>query len=804
MARYFGVIFFMSRILPSVFFVIFCLSTIGCEEQKKGVFLERGIAFFDQEKYKEAALEIKSAIQEDPTIAEPYYYMALLNEKAKKYKAMKVNLLESVKLDPSKTEAKLKLSKVHLVFNEIDEASKETESVLINFPDNLDALSIKASILIRQKKIEDALVIVNTILQKNPDHIEAISLKVAILMREKSFDQALAILLPTIQKNSDNVSLHLLKIQLDSQLDDVDAVVKDYERLVELKPDSVQAKFTLAKVYQKADQPQKVEDTLNSLIDENPNLMKVKIALLDFMFSRDEQKAISQCDVFVKKFADDHAKVAVFAKWLIVKNKKDKAKGVLSGAIAHNEISEQNKASLRLLLAKMEISDNKYTEALVFIEKVLKEDIDNADAKILKAGIQITQGQYSDARELLKEILWQKPKMDQALSLLAGVNEIEGDLDKALTNYENALKLNPKNMQALNYMVSKQVVDGHTNYAIEILERALRLAPSNLMVMTKLVELNSNEKKWDVTDRYINKIQLQKNGVLLAEYLKGNILQRQNKYEKAIPVYKGLLEKAPWIKDALTGLAECYSQINQTPKMISYLDQSIKDHPSFAFSYILKSRLLSIDRKYEQAIVLINDALKQGNIAGATSYVELGRLYRLSEDKDNEKKAYLEGLKVSPKNIDLMQHLAAGYENNGQFDEAVSLYEKILLINANHSVSKNNLATILIDAYGSPDKIEKAVLLVEPFRQAKQPFFLDTYGWAQLKSGNIEKSLAIFKQVVLIEPNIPVFRYHLAVAYNALGDRMRAISELKQALYLGKGKDFSGKNLIEQLLNKLQ
>ncbi len=794
----------MKRILPTIFLVIFCLGILGCEEQKKGVFLERGIAFFDQGKYKEAELEIKSAIQEDPAVSESHYYMALLNEKSKKYKAMKTNLLETVKLGPNKTKAKLKLAKVHLLFNEIEDASKQIESVLINDPEFLDALSIKASILIRQKKIEDALVVINGILEKDPDHIEAVSLKVAVFMQKKSFDQALELLKPVIQKNKDNISLHLLKIQLDSRLNDVDAVVKDYERLVELKPDSVQAKFTLAKVYQKANKPQKVENTLQLLIEENPNLMNVKIALLDFIFSTDEEKAVTQCDVYIEKYKDDHAKVVVFAKWLIVKNRKSKAREVLTSAIAHSDISGQDKTTINLLLARMDIASNKYSEASVYIDAVLKEDNENADAKLMKAGIQIASGKYSYARELLKEILWQKPRMDQALSLLAGVNEIEGDLDKARTNYENALKINPKNMQALNFIVSKQVVDGHTGYAIELLERALRLSPSHLMVMTKLVELNSNEKKWDIANQYINKIQVQKNGVLLAEYLKGNVLQKQKKYQEAILVYKTLLDKAPWIKDALTGMADCYSQINQQSKMISYLDGLIKDHPSFNFSYILKSQLLSADKKYTKAIALIDDALKQGKIVGASVYVELGRLYRLIGDRTSEQNIYLEGLKVTPKNIDLMLHLATGYESKGEFDEAISLYEKILLIDVNHNVSKNNLATILIDAKGKPEEIEKAVQLVESFKQAKQPFFLDTYGWAKLKSGKVEQSLSIFKQVAILEPNVPVFRYHLAVAYYTLGDNMTALTELKQALYLGKGRDFSEKGLIEKLITEIK
>jgi len=790
----------MKRILP----VIFCLAILGCEEQRKGQFLEQGKVFFDQGNYKEAELEIKSAIQEDPSVSEAYYYMALLNEKAKKYKAMKANLLETVKLDPEKTKARLKLGKVYLLFNEIDNASKEIESVLVKNPEQLDALSIKASILIRQKKTEDALIIIDDILKKDPAHIEAISLKVVVLMRKKMLDQAVAVLTPAIQKNSENVSLHLLKIQLDSQLNDVDAVVKDYERLAELKPDSLQVKFTLAKVYQKANKPQKAENILKLMIDENPKLMNVKIALLDFIIATDEEKAMSQFDLFSENYKDDSEKLAVLAKWLISKNKTGKARDILGSALANNDIDNQHKVSLNLLLAKMDIASKKYTQALVHIDNALKENIDNTDAKVLKAGIQISLGKYNDARKLLKDILWQRPNMDQALSLLGGINEIQGDLDEAAGNYGNALKINPKNMQALNFIVSKEVAEGHTDYAIEILERALRLAPSQLVILTKLVELNGNEQKWDEAKQYIKRIQVQKNGVLLAGYLKGNVLQKQKKCQEAILIYKALLEKAPWIKDALIGMAECHSQLNQQSKMSEYLDGLIDRHPNMSFPYILKSQLLSADRKYNEAISFVSGVLKKHDVKDVSIYLELGRLYSITGDMKSEQQTYLDGLKALPDNIAIMLRLASGYEKVQLFDKAVDLYEKILLINPQDNVSKNNLATLLLDHYGQPEDIKKAVHIVESFKQAKQPYFLDTYGWAKLKSGEPEEALSIFKQVIMLQPNVPVFRYHLAVAYNDLGDGLSASSELKQALYIGKGKDFSEKALIEELLAKIK
>jgi len=717
---------------------------------------------------------------------------------------MRVNLLKTIQLDPEKTEAKLKLSKLHLLFNDIDKASKEIENILIKTPGQLDALAIKASILIRQKKTKDALTIINDILSKDANHIEAVSLKVVLLIRDKSLNQALELLIPALEKHSDNISLNLLKIQLDSQRNDIEAIINDYETLSKLKPENIQIKLTLAKVYQKANKPQKAEQILNHLIETNPTRINIKLLLLNLFFSTDEDRALSKFDHFIKQQQNNHKNIITFSKWLVIKNKLAKAKKTLDQAISNQNITDKNKVPLNLLAAEIAFKNNNTKQAFLYIDKVLLDDIDNVNAKILKAKIQISQAKYAAAKELLKEVLWQKPNIDSALSLLAGINELQGDLDKATTNYRNALKSNPANKRAISFIVNKEIAENHTDYAIEILERALRSSSSQLMLLTKLVELNINEKKWDVANSYIGRIQGQKNGQLLAEYFNGTLLQQQSKYQKAITAYKTVLEKAPWIKDAYSKIVDCYLQLNQQQQLTVYLNELIEKNPDIIFPYLWKSQQLSSNKKYTKAISLMQKVLKQKKIKEPVIYIELGRLYSLVKDKASEQKIYLQGLQQSPNNINLMLNLASSYETKQDFDSAIILYKKILLINPQHNVSKNNMATLLLDHYGKTDDINKAIQLVKSFKQSNQPYFLDTYGWAKLKSGKATEALAIFKRVILLEPDTLIFRYHLGVAYYNEGDLMSAAAELKQSLYIGKNKNFPEKVLIKNLLVKIK
>ena len=93
--------------------------------------------------------------------------------------------------------------------------------------------------------------------------------------------------------------------------------------------------------------------------------------------------------------------------------------------------------------------------------------------------------------------------------------------------------------------------------------------------------------------------------------------------------------------------------------------------------------------------------------------------------------------------------------------------------------------------------------LVERFKMYDQPYFLDTYAWAQFKSGRVNEALTILQSVIVSAPSVPVFRYHLAQVYQAQGNVSNAVSELRQTIELAKVTDFDQLSSAAALLKKL-
>jgi len=165
---------------------------------------------------------------------------------------------------------------------------------------------------------------------------------------------------------------------------------------------------------------------------------------------------------------------------------------------------------------------------------------------------------------------------------------------------------------------------------------------------------------------------------------------------------------------------------------------------------------------------------------------------------------YQDGLKQNPENITLSLSLASKYDELGDYDSAASLYESLLNKNPNLDVAINNLAVLLSEHYTDPEKLEKAGHLAGKFKDSTQPYFKDTYAWILIKQGKVNDGIKILNEITATTPNVPVFRYHLGVAYYKNGNNSSAMNEIKQALELGKKTgDFAEKKSAETLLEEI-
>ena len=761
----------------------------------------KGIELYHKGEYAKAELELKSAIQQDPTVADAYYYLALVNEKNRNFKSMKDNLIEAIKLKPENLDAKLRLGKVLLLLNEAETALVQIKEILQQEADNLDAKTLEASILIRQNKMSEALPILDEVLKQDPMHNDALSLKAALLMEGQNFNEALSLIQPAIDSDRDNLSLRLLKIKIDAQNKDIDAVITDYQDLIRIFPEKDELKYALAKIYSAAKKNQEAEHILTELVDQRPNDIQQKLILLGFIYQTDRNRTDEVLQSFIKSSQENPKHLLELAKWTLMVNNVSSAKQQLKEIAENKKFKADVRTEADLLLANIYFEQGDYKATSEAVQAILNKNPNQIGAKILKAKVWVQEGQLEEASALLNTVLWDMPNSDEAIVLMGDIFLKQGELDKAQKNFKEALDINPANLQALFPVVEKAVKENHLDYAAQLLTKALARRRNQVSLLNKLVQIKMVQKDWDSAEKLITAMESQPKSIFLAKFLRGKLYQEQGDCNKAIPLFKETLARYPTQADSLTEVARCHEMLKQRPKMLSYLNDLIKDGPANISAIVLKSKLMTLDRQFDHAVTLLKKAIDDYPNS-VSLYSELARVYSQKNQIKDALRTYQLGLENNPGSLELSMLLASTYVDQKKYDEAVAIYHQVIEKNLKLDIARNNLAAILLDHYGQADDIEKAVQLVQRFKYSDEPYFIDTYAWAEFKAGRLNQALSILQKVIVAAPDVPVFRYHLASVYHALGNKSAALSELRQVMELAKSTQFDQLDDAKQLMRR--
>ena len=804
-----GNIHIKNKVTASILAVSLSLVLVGCETEEDVArhYSKSGKELLEKGDYAAAQLELKTAKQGNKSTGETYFYLALLDEKARNYYAMQDNLEKTLKLEPEHQQAHIKLGKLKLLMGEVDKAYEHANVLLAKNPQDTEAMILKSSALLREKKQDEALAIINSILETNAVHVEALTLKSMILIQQDKKVEALALMDKAIAEDEKNVALHLFKIQIHAKQNDVDAVINDYLTLIALFPKNDTYKITLAKVYAKSGKADEAESLLRNLVLAKPSELTPKVLLLEFLAATASDKVDAQIQVFSDELANQPKQLFDFSKWMLAKGNGPRAKELLQQVVAAEENSDIGMEA-NILLAKIAFDSGDYTSTEKIATDILADSPNQVDAKLLNVRLLLVKEQYAQAHAYSDKIIWSHPKSDEALVLLAQVYLVEGDRQKAQNTFKAALAINPANAQAFLANFNHLMAQNDIKYARELIGKALRKEPKNLVFLQKIVQLNMLEEKWDEASKAVSQLARLAKGQDLAKFYQANILQGQGEYEKAIAVYKEILVKFPQQQQVLQNLSGCYEKLNKRSEMVSFLQGQLKENKDNVVAALLLAELYANDKKYTQAISLLNDLIKaQPHIALAqhhlaTVYIAMGKI-------DKASSVYQEGLKAHPGNIRLSLALASLYEQQQKYKQAVGIYEQLIAHNPELDVATNNLATLLVDHFPTADNFKRAQQLTESFSNSEQAYYQDTYAWVLLHNGDINGALKIFEQLIIKSPKIPVFRYHLGVAEYKDGNNSAALVQIDQAIEMAKqGALFPERKVAEkmkqEIINKIR
>jgi tetratricopeptide (TPR) repeat protein len=232
-------------------------------------------------------------------------------------------------------------------------------------------------------------------------------------------------------------------------------------------------------------------------------------------------------------------------------------------------------------------------------------------------------------------------------------------------------------------------------------------------------------------------------------------------------------------------LGMVYAEADSIGRADSIFTALLNAGDSSIIDYYYAGRIALLSKDYERAKgYFIKLTISDGSIVDG--WLNLGLVYRLQDSTALEIKTYEDGLPHS-NNVDdsvaLLFNLGVALEENSQYENAITTFEKIIELSPQNSQALNYLGYMLADR---GTRLEYALELIKKALEIMPDngAYIDSYGWVLYKKGDYSKALTELLRAYAIISDDPVISEHVGYAYEALGDMENARKYWSKALEL--------------------
>jgi len=747
--------------LSKAFALSVVIALTGCAEDDPQQFLKEGYFLVEKGDLKSARVQFKSALQMNPKLADAYYGLALLDEKEKDFQAMRRNLLEVIGLNSVHVEAHVKLG--FLLINQLGKAKEHSAIALKYDSDNNDVVLLDARIYYEEGKYKDAQQRIERVLEKDPSHVEAIWLKATMLLAKKDNDLAEVVIDQGIERNPGNIELGTLKVKLHKTQKKFDEVINDYEVLTASHPDNKALRLELVNVLILYGEPKQVEVAINKVIEKYPEDIGLKLAFIKYLQVKGYGKRIEgQLNEFISVSPVELKLKFRLVQLYLSERRYTEARTLLLNMIS---IDPEGKDGLdaKVQLAEIAWAEKDKSKADKLVDEVLVSDVGNTLALMFRAKLKLSKKDADGAISDLRIVLRDQFEVGKAMVMMAEAHKIKGELEVAESFWRKALVEKPDNVSAIMPLSAMLLKRGDNARAEELLIKAIKSSPSNLVVRELLIRFRVSKKDWIGAKEAADDLGKQPKGLLIANTLKAMLAEKQEHYDEAIQIYTNVFEKKPNSKTVLASLARVYASASRSADYLVFIKGFVSKYPDNVGVHNELGRIYAQGKKWDKAEAVLQQVLEKEVFSLEAYRLMVGVLEH--QGKSEEVVNLLRNASLKrPDQPMLMNELAKYLTRKQQREEAIIVYEKILKKYPDLSEAANNLADLLLSTHTDQVRLSQALELTMRFKGTDNPYYLDTYGWALFKNGDVKNAITVLNKSVAILPGNIVFNNHLQEA----------------------------------------
>jgi len=784
---------------------------IGCQsdEEKAAEFYAKGLEYDKEEKSLEAVIEFKNVLKINPNHADAHYDLSKSYMKLGRARDAYWEMSETVRLDPDNVEAALSFGALSLVAGDAEQAYAMGELATKKEPENHQGHVLTGRALQKLDRDEEAEPFYLRAVELEPEDSD-LMLTVAgyyaglpdgrekaepwfwrtvekfpmfktrtalarfLIQDENRFDEAEAMFKETVETtprrpNLDEAYLNLSRFYFSTKRDE-DAVAT-LRAGTEAIPESTELLFMLATYYRLNGKYPEADELIRKATQIDESDPVPFLVLSAFLGGRqDLEGALAAADSAIA--ADSENVDAKLRRAELLVDIGFRAAGVEAAKTPEDNLIELANANEQI------------REGLETVEAILAVTPFHPQAEFVRGKAYLAKGDPDKGIDGFRKAAEGRPDWAQAHfalgSALASVNQPT----LARVEIARALELDGGMIQARRVLASIHQILGEHEYAIEQGNLFLNFRPEHnetrVLVAQSLIRLGKRKEAL----RELNKVPADQRdaGVLFAlgrvhanlgdsASARGYLLQVLELSEDNPKVLRTLFKID---RDDKTNYAQTRD----------FIIAAAERNPDDGDLLQLEGMVKLGDKDFEGAEAAFKRATEV-NPDDIDAHQQLARFYSITGRTDETIATYQRAIEVKPTSARLHHFLALLYEAQGKLDKAQASYENAIKFDDNHAFAKNNLAYLLAD---NGKDLDRALDLAQDAKELlpNDANAADTLGWVLYKRGVHGAAVGYLKESVenadVDDPALGVMRHHLALAYEADGNKEQAAKVLRTAI----------------------
>lgn len=490
--------------------------------------------------------------------------------------------------------------------------------------------------------------------------------------------------------------------------------------------------YYMALADEKGNNFKSMRENLLKTIERDPNNLEArqKLGKVHLLFG-DLDKALEQADILLGVNANNEEAKLLKASVYIRQAKKDQAVKIIDEVLVANS----GNIDALSLKAALFFQDNQLDQALTTASAALDKDVKNLPLRLFRIKINAKKNDIDAVINEYKQLIELYPESDNFKLSLASIYSMTDKLDLAEALLREMAdkskeKVEPKIvlLEFLNAKHKERVVDEFNAMLV-----SLNKNPSGILELSKWMLANgylepaSNGLNGVVASEKNNKIGLS------AQTILAEIAINNKEYDKAEEGIANILKANSDFVDASLLKVRLFLIKNEIDPAIELLNKVVwtKNDSDNAFmmmglAYTLKKDLKQADKNYKQALEI--------NPANLQAFLPIYNGYLKANQKEMARQFLDKALKAKPNQILLLTNKAELDISEKKWDEAQEVVQRIALFSKNKAVPLYLQANILqgkgeydkaISLYEKlladyPDHLDSMVNLVRSFEALKQ------------------------------------------------------------------------------------